>query len=89
MTYLGTVTSKGQTTIPKEVRDQLKLRAGDEVYWTIVDGTAILRARTGSLLDIAGMFHNPTRKPLSDMELQDAIGDSMAARATAVTKTRK
>lgn len=83
MSYLGTITSKGQTTIPKEVRDRLKLKAGDKVYWSVSEGMAILHARTGSVLDIAGMFYDAARKPLSDEELEKAIGDSMTARTMA------
>ncbi len=40
---LATVTSKGQITLPKPVREALKLRSGDRVEITIEDGKAILR----------------------------------------------
>lgn len=39
----ATVTSKGQITIPSEVRSHLGLRKGDRVEFDIGDGTAILR----------------------------------------------
>mgnify|MGYP006428329541 CR=1 FL=1 len=34
----GTLTSKGQTTVPKTVRQMLGLASGDVVTWRIVDG---------------------------------------------------
>ena len=40
----ATLTSKGQITIPSEVRRHLGLRKGDRVEFDIVDGTAILRS---------------------------------------------
>ena len=39
----STMTTRGQTTIPKAVRDALGLRAGDRVRYTIKDGVAELR----------------------------------------------
>ena len=39
----ATVTSKGQITIPSEVRRHLGLRKGDRVEFDVGDGTAILR----------------------------------------------
>ena len=39
----ATVTSKGQITIPSDVRRHLGLRKGDRVEFDLVDGTAILR----------------------------------------------
>jgi AbrB family looped-hinge helix DNA binding protein len=38
----ATVTSKGQVTLPKAVRDALELRAGDEVLFRVERGRAIL-----------------------------------------------
>jgi antitoxin PrlF len=35
---ISTLTSKGQTTVPKEVRDALDLEAGDKLSWDIERG---------------------------------------------------
>lgn len=43
MTQEGTVTSKGQITIPASVRRQLGLRAGDRVEFECGDRGAVLR----------------------------------------------
>ncbi len=39
----STITSRGRTTIPKAVRDALRLRAGDRVRYWIQDGAARIR----------------------------------------------
>ena len=82
----GTLTSKGQTTIPKDIRDKLKLKPGDRVYWTYVNGHAELRARKGELMDFAGMFYDPARKPVSIREMNDAIAEEAAERGMAGLK---
>ncbi len=41
----ATITSKGQITIPKDVRDKLSLHTGDVVVFTVVDGEAIMTKR--------------------------------------------
>jgi antitoxin PrlF len=74
----GTMSSKGQTTIPKVLRDKMNLKPGVRVYWAYINGRAEMRTKTGTLMDIAGMFHDPKRKPLSNEELEDAIGISMS-----------
>ncbi len=45
------VSSKGQTTIPKSVRDQLDLGEGDVVFWTVREGKAELRKAAGPVED--------------------------------------
>lgn len=63
---LATITSKGQTTIPKAVRDGLGLKAGDKVRFTLLtDGTVIMRRKTGSILDLAGTLRTPGRAPIA------------------------
>ena len=37
------VTSKGQTTIPKEVREALGLKPGDLILWEVAEGRALVR----------------------------------------------
>ena len=57
------VTSKGQITIPVEVRQELGLRAGDRVVFTTMpDGTTVMRAKTRSLQDLVGMLKTKRRK---------------------------
>jgi AbrB family looped-hinge helix DNA binding protein len=62
---LSTITSKGQTTIPKQIRDALGLKAGDQVRFTLLaDGTVIMRSKRGSIKDLAGILYDPDRKPI-------------------------
>lgn len=40
----ATLTSKGQTTIPKAIRDSLSLKAGDRMTFTLMpDATVVMR----------------------------------------------
>jgi antitoxin PrlF len=65
MTIEATLTSKGQTTIPKEIRDTLGIKAGDRMTFTLMpDGTVVLRAKTRKAEDVAGILHRKGRKPL-------------------------
>lgn len=57
----STVTTKGQTTIPKDVRDAAGLKAGDRIHFTVLeDGTIILRVKNRSVRDLA-IKPKPTR----------------------------
>ena len=59
----ATLTSKGQTTIPKEVRDGLGLQAQDLLSFTLLpDGTVIMRAKKRRLRNLAGIaqYKGPT-----------------------------
>jgi AbrB family looped-hinge helix DNA binding protein len=49
------VTSKGQITIPVEVRRAMGLKPQDRVVFTLMpDGTTVMRAKTRSLDELAG-----------------------------------
>ena len=44
MLAVAKITAKGQTTIPKDVRQALKVSAGDLIAWEVsADGTATVR----------------------------------------------
>jgi len=61
----ATLTSKGQTTIPKEIRDSLSMKAGDRMTFTLMpDGTVVMRVKTRSITELAGVLHKKGRKPL-------------------------
>lgn len=55
------LSSKGQLTIPKAVRDALGLAEGDQVVFRI-EGRRALLARTPKLLDLAGTVPVPAKK---------------------------
>ena len=59
----ATVTSKGQITIPVDVRNSLALHAGERVVFTTLDdGTVIMRAKNRSLLDLEGMLKDDNQR---------------------------
>ncbi|MBT9491034.1 MAG: type II toxin-antitoxin system PrlF family antitoxin [Paucibacter sp.] len=62
----ATLTAKGQTTIPREIRDRLGLEAGDKLVFTMLsDGTVVMRAKTRRLLDLAGSLTRPGQPSVS------------------------
>jgi AbrB family looped-hinge helix DNA binding protein len=66
MAYAATLTSKGQTTIPKEIRDALGMKAGDQMTFTAMpDGTVIVRLKNRSIMDQAGSLARAGRKAVS------------------------
>ena len=66
MTTSATLTSKGQTTIPKEIRDGLGMKPGDRISFTLMpDGTVIMRVKRKSVMELAGVLHKKGRKPVS------------------------
>jgi antitoxin PrlF len=55
------VTSKGQVTVPKSVRDALGIKDGDEVVFRVEGNRAVL-ARTPEFLALAGTVRVPAAK---------------------------
>lgn len=68
----ATLTSKGQTTIPKEVREHLSLRPGDRLEFVLKENLVILRPATRKVTDIKGFLSKPKR-PVSLAEMEAAI----------------
>jgi antitoxin PrlF len=59
----STITAKGQTTVPAEVRARVKATPGTRLVWTVMpDGTVIVRAKTTSILKLAGALKAPKGK---------------------------
>lgn len=76
---MATLTSKGQITIPKDVRDDLGLTTGSRVMFVkLHDGQYRIVPRTGNVMDLAGILHDPNRKPMTVEEMNDAIADAAA-----------
>lgn len=63
MTIDSTLTSKGQTTIPKEIRDELGMKPGDRMTFTLMpDSTVVMRVKSKSINDLAGSLFKKGRK---------------------------
>jgi AbrB family looped-hinge helix DNA binding protein len=57
------VSSKGQITIPVEVRRAMGLQPRDRVVFTVMpDGTTVMRAKTRALHELAGALARPGRR---------------------------
>ena len=69
-----TLTSKGQVTIPKNIRDIIGLHTGDKIEFVITDkNEVILRPITKKVDDVFGLLHKPGRNTVSVEEMDAAI----------------
>ncbi|MGV8853251.1 MAG: AbrB/MazE/SpoVT family DNA-binding domain-containing protein [Devosia sp.] len=75
----SSVSSRGQTTIPKEFRDQLGIVEGTELTWVLKDGQLSVEAKTRRLADYAGILGNPLGRAVSVDEMNAAILDQAVA----------
>ena len=77
----ATLTTKGQVTIPKPVRDHLKVDTGDRVSFTIQDdGTVVLRPVNQDVRRLYGALRRAGQRPVSIRELDAGIARRMADR---------
>ena len=59
----STITAKGQTTVPADIRALVGAKPGTRLVWSAMpDGTLIVRAKTKSILAMAGMLKAPKGK---------------------------
>jgi antitoxin PrlF len=74
------VTSKGQVTIPEEIRRRYHVQAGDQIEWEVTEsGTIEVRRSGGSLDDLVKILPRPERA-LSLEEMDQAVGKHVAAK---------
>jgi AbrB family looped-hinge helix DNA binding protein len=70
MSTESTLTSKGQTTVPKAIRERLRLKSGDRITFTLMpDGTVLMRVKNKSVMGLAGTLRRRGRKALPVEEL--------------------
>lgn len=74
---IATVTSKGQVTLPKDVRDRLHLETGGKIDFRVDDdsGTATLVPLNKSVDEVFGILENPRRKKtaITTEQMQQAL----------------
>ncbi len=76
----STITSKGQVTIPVEIRHSLGLKTGDKVAFTVEDSGVRVR-KTGSVVAAtAGIVKSPQPAKTAE-ELRTAAEEAIATEA--------
>ena len=78
---VSTLTSKGQTTVPKAVREFLKIESGDRLdFIPQPDGSVLLRAATVHISTLRGMLHRKGMKPVPLADMDRAVRDRAGRR---------
>lgn len=80
MEIAAKISSKGQITLPRAVREALSLHEGDHVVFR-VDGDRAVMARTPDLLALAGSVSVPAAK--RDTPWSEVLRQTRQARAAA------
>jgi AbrB family looped-hinge helix DNA binding protein len=83
---IATVTTKGQVTIPKPVREALRLAVGDQVEFVdLGNGRFELVAVTRDVTELRGML-GPVATPVSIEDMDKAVAEGVAGRYGRATK---
>ncbi len=73
------MTSKGQVTIPKEIRDKLELQPGDTLEFKLEDNNTVqVRAVNRSVKELFGMFKHKADRAYTVEEMNESIGLAVA-----------
>lgn len=79
MGFVATMSSKGQLTVPKEVREQLQLATGTQLFISVRDGELVARPKNRSIADLAGILGTPPIGVGATLEdLDEAVGEALA-----------
>lgn len=70
----ATLTSKGQVTLPKKVREALRIKPGDRLDF-LLDGEGGVDVRPGrfDVRDLKGLLRRPGKSPVALKAMQEAI----------------
>ncbi|TET37539.1 MAG: AbrB/MazE/SpoVT family DNA-binding domain-containing protein [Anaerolineales bacterium] len=75
------ITTKGQTTIPKKIRERLNLQAGDRVLFLEKDGEIVLQPITQTLRDRRGSVE-PRKQPEDFNDVRDDVKKRVVERTS-------
>lgn len=75
---LATLTTKGQLTIPKKIRESLKLHSGDKIEIVVTGNMeAVIRPVSKKVDDIFCKLHQSNRKSVTIESMNNAIRNRM------------
>jgi antitoxin PrlF len=83
----ATISAKGQVTIPKEMREALDLRPGDQLICSVVDGEVIITPKNVDFKDLAGLLGSPPNGPATLEEIDAAVLKAAGANAADIEDT--
>ena len=72
------ITSKGQVTIPDEIRRAYQLQAGEQIEWTVTNRGTIEIRKAGGTLDALTKILPPPKQALTIEEMDLAVGEHLA-----------
>lgn len=67
------LSSKGQITLPKDLRERLDLKAGDVLVWTVDDQGVTLTAKSVDFNSLRGSLGAPPKGSADLEEIDNAI----------------
>ena len=82
MVMKSTLTSKGQTTIPNQIRKQMGLKTGDGLVYRIEGDHIVVKPVKGTLLDAYASVE-PKQRPEDFSRIKKQVRGRRAARLTA------
>jgi antitoxin PrlF len=68
-----TISPKGQVTIPKEMREELNLRPGDQMIYSVIDGQVVITPKNVDFNDLAGLLGKAPGGPATLEEIDAAV----------------
>lgn len=89
---MSSVTSKGQVTVPLEIREKLALEAGTRLRWLLRDDgvVEVTREDERSLDEVAGMLRRPDRPEAKTTDEMDrGVARAVTARDRASRARRR
>jgi len=90
MGYKAKLTTKGQITIPKEIREKLGLGFGDEVAFVDVDGKTMIVPRNKPIENLFGRLSGVAKdSPAALDDFDDAIGEGISEHVEGAKKKDK
>ena len=75
----STLTSKGQITLPREVREALRLQTGDVVDFVLgTDGRVEVQKAGRRVEEVFGLLYQPSVAAADDRTVDDEMGQALA-----------
>jgi len=83
-----TLTSKGQLTLPKAIREQMQLDVGSKLDFRVqADGTLAARPLTRKVADLAGLLHRPGTPTATLQQMNEARDRHLADKHERILRT--